>query len=126
LNSTLSTIPNSLGSTQLLLLRLDLIDSHFLPRAAVFTLMDNPLPAQHLLRIFDILDSREVVFVLLHCSDPGYIVKGHDLEAEVLVVTNLLDFAEEGGEVGCGNVVHVSKEVCWSELLRVSQGTWKA
>jgi hypothetical protein len=78
--------------------------------------MDDLFPAQHLFWIFQVLDSREIVFVLLHSSDPGHVVKGHDFEAEVLVVANLLDFMEEGGKVWCGDVVYVGEEVCWSEL----------
>jgi hypothetical protein len=97
-----------------------IINSHLLPRASILTLMDNLLPAQRLGVVFEIFNRREVVFVLLHRRDPGYIVKGHNFEAEVLVVADLLDFAEECGKVGCGDVVYVGEEVCWCELETVS------
>jgi hypothetical protein len=100
----------------LLLLGLHLINRHLLPRAAVLALVDNLLPAEDFVRVLEVLDGREVVFVLLHCSDPGDVVEGHDLEAEVLVVADLFDFAQEGGQVGRGDVVYVCEEVGGSEL----------
>jgi hypothetical protein len=69
--------------------------------------MNNPLPAQRLGIVLDILNRWEIVFILLHGCNPRHVVESHDLEAEVLVVADLLDFAEEGGEIGCGDVVDV-------------------
>jgi hypothetical protein len=59
------------------------------------------------------------MLILLHGGDPGDVVERHDLEAEVLIVCDFLDFAEERSEIGCGDVVYVGQEVCRSELGRV-------
>jgi hypothetical protein len=55
------------------------------------------------------------VLVLLHSRDPRHVVEGHDLEAEVLVILDLLDGREERVEVGSGLVVDVGEEVGWCE-----------
>jgi hypothetical protein len=89
---------------------------HFLPRTSILTFVNNLLPPEHLFRILNILNRREIMFVFLHSGDPGYIVKGHDLEAKVLVVSDFLDFGEEGGEVWCGDVVYMCEEIRWCEL----------
>jgi hypothetical protein len=82
--------------------------------------MNNLLPPKHLLAIFHILNRREIMFIFLHGGDPRYIIKRHNLEAEVLVVADFFDLREEGGQVGRRDVVYVSEEVCWSELCDAS------
>ena len=73
--------------------------------------MDDLPPPQLLTLILHKLDRREVVLVLLHRGDPRHVVEGHDLEAEVLVVFDLLDGFQEGVEIGGGFVVDVGEEV---------------
>jgi hypothetical protein len=63
------------------------------------------LPAEGLLGVLQVLDGGEVVLVLLHGGDPGHVVERDDLEAEILVVADFLDFAEEGSKVGGGDIV---------------------
>lgn len=115
-DSSIPTSPPTFIPANFLLLRFSLINRHLLPCTAILTLVDNLLPAQRLLRVLEELDSGEVVLVLLHGRDPGDVVKRHDLETEVFVVADLLDFAEEGGQVGCWDVVDVGEEVCWCKL----------
>jgi hypothetical protein len=97
-------------------IRLQLIRAHLLPRAILVTLVDDLLPTQTLRRIFDVLDGREVVLVLLHGRYPRHVIERHDLHAEVLIVVDFLDLLEEEREVGCGCVVDVCDKVCWCEL----------
>jgi hypothetical protein len=47
------------------------------------------------------------MFILLHGGYPGYIIKRHDLESEVLVIIYFFDFLQESGEVGGGDAVYV-------------------
>jgi hypothetical protein len=93
--------------THLLLLSTRIVYRHFLTRTALLSLVHNLLPAQIFRRVLHKLNRREVVFVLLQRSDPRDVIKGDDLEPEVLVVADLLDFAEEGCEIGRGDVVDV-------------------
>jgi hypothetical protein len=79
--------------------------------------MNNLLPSKRLLGVLQVLNRREVVLVLLHGSHPRHVVKGDDLEAEVLVVANFLDFTQEGGEIGRRDVVDVGEEVRRCELF---------
>lgn len=66
-----------------------------LSHTPIITLVDDLPPAEFLTLVLDILNSREVVLILLHGSDPGHVVEGHDLESEVLVILDLLDGFEE-------------------------------
>lgn len=83
--------------------------------------MDDLFPAEWLLCVLDVLDGGKVVLVLLHGSDPRDVVKGNDLQAEVLVVANLLDFAEECIQVWGRDVVYVREEIGWCELCELVQ-----
>jgi hypothetical protein len=77
------------------------------------------LPAKRLLGVLQVLNGGEVVLVFLHGNHPGYVVKGDDLEGEVLVVADLLHFAEESREIGRRYVVHMGKEVSRCELFTI-------
>ena len=81
------------------------------------TLVYDLLPTQWRGRVLDVLDGWEVVFILLHGRDPWYVVKGHDLHTEVFIVLDLLNFGEEGRQVGSRDVVHVCDEVGRRELM---------
>jgi hypothetical protein len=81
--------------------------------------MHDLLPAQLFSRVLHEFNRREVVLVLLQRRNPRDVIKRDDLEPEVLVVADLLDFAEEGCEIGRGDVVDVCQEVCWGELVRL-------
>jgi len=83
--------------------------------------VDDLAPAQLLGRVLDILHSGEVVLVLLHGGDPGHVIERHDLEPEVLVVADLLDLAQEGGQVGRRDAVDVREEVGRRESVHVGR-----
>ena len=78
-----------------------------LPRTPIIAFMDGLSPPKFLALILNVLDRGEVVLVLLHSRNPRHVVESHDLEAEVLVVLDLLDGREERVEVGSGLVVDV-------------------
>jgi hypothetical protein len=115
----LPCIGNFYGIWYLLIcsIRLQLVRPHLFPRTTSITLVYDLLPTQWRGRVLDVLDGWEVVFILLHGRDPWYVVKGHDLHTEVFIVLDLLNFGEEGRQVGSRDVVHVCDEVGRRELM---------
>ena len=77
--------------------RLDLyfITCYLFASSPLIALMYDFLPSEFLCGIFDVLDCRKIVFVLLHRGDPRYVVEGDNFETEVLVVPDFFDLFEE-------------------------------
>jgi hypothetical protein len=89
------------------------------PTPSLISLM-NDLPPPNLRgRIFEKLNGRMVMLILLHRCHPRHIVKRNDFEPEVGVVRDLGCLAQEGGQVRRGDAVDVGYEIGGCEAVSV-------
>ena len=61
--------------------------------------------------------------VFLHGDNPGNVIEGHSTNAEVFIIRDLADFANETIQVWGRDAIDSSKEVGWCKAVMVSRGT---
>jgi len=90
-----------------------------LPLPHLPILIRHPPPPLPHTPILDKLHRREIMLILLHRRHPRHIIERHDLQAEIRVIGDFVDFAQETLDVGGGDRVDGEDKIGRGEAVHV-------